>query len=211
MSNELTPAQSAQIPLYVAKYTSIGLRHGPEGSTDRKKAALAAERFLRSDPENKMQKYEWIDFDPTDPFFKRRFGKMSELQDLNTMYIITGIWDDLIASIRKILNKTDISNSLCVAQHAVHAAADAMFQKNVLHKRGDTPEETAKFFEAAEALDDFCTYCGVANIYEKAIFIGDSPVAYKKLDDGSLDCYWRNSTAHAAGLTDVNGVSLSED
>lgn len=211
MASDLTPAQQAQIPIFVAHYTAIGLRRGPEGTTDREKAAKAAERFLRADPENKKTKFEWINYDPTDPYLEKRFGKNDEFQDMDTMYIITGVWDDLIASIRHILGKTDISNSLCVAQHAVHAAADAMFQKNALNKKGDTPEETAKFFEAAEALDDFCRYVGVANIYENAIWVADSPVAYKKLDDGSLQCFWTNKAAHAAGITDENGNYLNEE
>jgi len=210
-SDSLTPAQQAQIPLWIAKYTAIGLRRGPEGTTDRIKAAKAAERFLRSDPDNKKTKFEHIDFDPTDPFLKKRFGKNSEKQDLSVMYIVTGVWDDLIEMIRHSVGKTDISNSLCVAQHAVHAAADAMFQKNCLNKTGSTPEETAKFYEAAEALNDFCSYCGVCNIYENAIFVADSPVAYKKLDDGSMDCFWTNKAAFAAGLTDEHGNLVEEE
>lgn len=180
----LTPAQQVAARLYISKYTAIALRGVPAGTADRAKAAEAAQQFIEADPSNRYTRFEWINFDPSDPYLIKRFGEDDEHQERDVFYIITGHWDEIIEMLRhsKFCGKEDVSDSVCSAQHNSHAAADAMFRRDIL-KQEDINEP-------ALALDAFVNHCGVAHIFANAIFIGDPPIAHVPYGDKAYRAVW---------------------
>jgi hypothetical protein len=202
MSDQLTPAQEALAGPYVAKYTAIGLRTTPENTQDRAIAAKAAEAFLRADA-NFNQSRTCIHIDTaSDPDLTLALGPNHEGQDMKAMYIVTGTWPHLVALAKKFTGKDDVSDAFCVSQYAAHAPAHATFMRDVLGVKGIDVQ--------TDALDGFSRHCGVTLIYEKAIFVGDPPVAFKETADGKLDPIYTNAEAHQAGLTTPEGLPLAD-
>jgi hypothetical protein len=199
---EITPAQKAQAKLYIMKYTAIAMRQLPQGTADHAVMADAAKKFMMADPDNRYTKYEWIKYDKNDPYLIERFGEKNEHQDLSTFYIITGHWDEILDMLRhpNFYGKENVSDSLCLAQHSAHCAADAMFRMQVLGQEG--------IEETSEALDSFIKNVGVAHIYANAIFVCEPPVAHQPTEVGNFTPLWTNAEAFEAGLTDKNGVPL---
>lgn len=181
---KLTPAQQAEARLYISKYTDVAMRSVPPGTADRAAAAQAAQQFIEADPSNFYKKFEWINFDPSDPYLIKRFGADDEHQERDVFYIITGHWDEILEMLRhpKFCNREDVSDSVCSGQHNSHAAADVMFRRHVLKQEG--------LDELALALDAFVKNCGVAHIFASAMFIGDPPIAHVPYGDRAYRAVW---------------------
>jgi hypothetical protein len=200
--SDLSPAQQQQAKLYIMSYTGVAFNQMPQGTADHAKMADAAKKFIQADTSNPYSQFEWIKYDKNDPYLIGRFGAENEHQDSKTYYIITGHWDEILDMLRhpNFCDKEDVSDSLCLAQHSAHCAADAMFRMNVLSQEGVE--------ESAEALDAFSKNIGVAHIFSNAIFVSEPPVAHHEINKGRFTPLWTNEEAFKAGLTDVEGVAL---
>lgn len=179
----MTPAQEAQVKIYIARFTAMALRCDREGTTDRYKACLAVENLYRAtDRYKKIETYIYLEYTSEKLFRNLKTGETVTIPDgylppEDTFYCISGLWPDMVSLARKWTGRDDVSESLCLAQHSMHPAAYADFVVNVL---GIKEQE-----KNAKVLFDFSNDCGVTLQYDNCCLVGDRPVAHLISEDGS--------------------------
>lgn len=178
MITEITPAQKAQMALYVAKYVSIGLDTSP---TDRPRA-IKAMRDLTDVSARKAKRYIEMIVDDNDPASIAAYHACEPAKD--EIAIIAGKF----STIKRLIAESggDASSALVYAQHSAATPAFYMFMVQVMGVTNFTkPEDLVA--ERTQALHDFSVYCGLVFDFENALFVCDKPVAHNLRDDGKYD------------------------
>jgi hypothetical protein len=198
---ELTPAQEAQIPIYISNYTAMSFRTAREGTTDHRLSCAAVERLFKASGDfPKITTYHYLSYIDNANFADLRTGTLpANAEDFDFQafkktcqirkiakgyqpkqseyFVICGSWPSMLALARYWSGQTNVTSNLCLAQNAVHAPAYAKYVVDVLKLPSNGDYETRS--EEANALHDFSDHCGCTLQYENCTLVGDSPVAFQ--------------------------------
>jgi hypothetical protein len=182
MITEITAAQKALMPVYVAKYVALGLDTSP---TDRPRA-IQAMRELADLSSRKAEKYIEMIVDDNDPSSIAAYHACEPAN--GEIAIIAGKH----STIKRLIAESggDASSALVYAQHSAATPAFYKFMVDVMGVTNFTkPEDLVT--ERTEALHNFSAYCGLVFDFENALFVCDKPVAHNLRDDGKYDVVFK--------------------
>lgn len=182
MIEQITPAQEALMPLYVAKYTAIGLDTSP---TDRAKAIEAARNLCDLSPRKPANGYIEMIVDKAIP------GSVEHYNATDTQEGQIAIVAGPFSTIKELIVESGLSmqSAQVFAQHAAATPAFYKFMVDVLGVAEHTkPEDLV--VERTEALHNFSVYCGLVYDFENCIFVCDKPLEHKRLPDGKYEVIW---------------------